>query len=164
MTAHGGRFVFVAPPFTVTWSGSGSSPRRELQTEMPLICGWRQLARSRRSKGRGACPLHLGSSDFDVLGDRKRIIDFGTEMTDRTHDLRVPERQVDGARTAGALVDQSRLGPAHRMRVVEAKVQSGAGDPLLEQSRVLSGRQRPIRRRLAQQRIDRRAPARPARI
>ena len=51
-------------------------------------------------------------SDVDLLGYGKRIIDFDSQIADRTLDLRVAQQQLNRSKIACHFVDESCLGPA----------------------------------------------------
>ena len=51
-------------------------------------------------------------SDFDLLCEFDRVVDFDAEITNSTLDLGVTEQELHGAQVAGALVNKHRLCPA----------------------------------------------------
>ena len=64
-----------------------------------------------RTKALGrADPLCPGSSDINLFGYGKSIIDLDTEIPDGALDFRVTEQELDGSKIASAPIDQGRLG------------------------------------------------------
>ena len=51
-------------------------------------------------------------SDVDLLGYGKRVIDFDSQITDRTLDLRVAQQELNRSKVACPFVDESCLSPA----------------------------------------------------
>lgn len=66
-------------------------------------------------KGR-ACLLCPPCSDVDLFSDSQRIVDLDAEVSDGAFDLRMPQKQLDGAQVAGLLIDQRGFGATDRMR------------------------------------------------
>jgi hypothetical protein len=68
------------------------------------------------------------TQDADISGHRPapEIVELG-----------VPEEELHGAQVLGTPVDQSRLGPAHRVRAVARAVQPHFVDPVPEDAGVL---------------------------
>ena len=62
----------------------------------------------RRSPARLAAPEP--GSEFDLFGDRERVLDLNAEILNGTLDLGVAEEDLDGAQIAGTLVDLGCLG------------------------------------------------------
>ena len=58
--------------------------------------------------------IHRGS-DFGLLRVLQRIVDLNAQISDRRFQLRVAEKKLHCEKILGPLVDQSSLGPAHRM-------------------------------------------------
>ncbi len=65
-------------------------------------------------------------SDINLLGDRERIIDLDTKVSDSALDLRMPEQQLDCAQITSAPVDQSSLGSTQGMSSVSVGIQPDA--------------------------------------
>ena len=63
-------------------------------------------------------------SDIDLLGYGERVIDLDSEIADRALDLRVAQQELNRAQISRFLIDQRRLGPAERMRAVEAWIKT----------------------------------------
>ena len=51
-------------------------------------------------------------SDVDLLGYGKRVIDFDSQIADRTLDLRVAQQELNRSKVACLFVDESCLSPA----------------------------------------------------
>jgi len=82
----------------------------------------------------------LPESEFHLLRDTQRIVDFDAEVTDGAFEFRMPEQQLHRSQVAGLLVNQRRLGPPHRVRSISRAIQTGALDPAMDDSSVLSRR------------------------
>lgn len=51
-------------------------------------------------------------SDFRRFGERQRIINIDTEISNGVFDLAVPKQDLDGPKIAGSLVDRCGFGAA----------------------------------------------------
>lgn len=60
----------------------------------------------------------LPQLDFSLLRDFQRVIDLDAKIPDGAFELGMAKQQLNGPQVLGALVDQRRLSPAHRMRSV----------------------------------------------
>lgn len=81
-----------------------------------------------------------GSSEVGLLREDQRIIDFDTEVADRTLQLRMTQQELARSQIASALVDQRDLGPPQAMGAVESGIQPNQRDPIIEEAPILSGR------------------------
>jgi hypothetical protein len=95
------------------------------------------------SKGRASL-LRPQSSDIRLLGKRQCVINFDTEITDGTFNLGVSKENLDRTQIARSFVDQRRFGSAQRMCAIEPWFKFHAKQPVVQQSRILPGRQVPI--------------------
>ena len=68
--------------------------------------------------------------DVDLLGYGKRIIDLNSEISDCTLDSSVAQQELNCSKISRFLIDQSCLGPAERMRAIEACIQANHCEPL----------------------------------
>jgi len=84
------------------------------------------------------------STDVDLLSNLDRIIHFDAEVADRALDLRMSKKQLDGAQVARAAIDQNRLRSPQRVRAELGWIESDAGHPFVDETRVLPRRE-PVR-------------------
>src|SRR6516164_6199780 len=78
-----------------------------------------------------------GTSDIDLFGYGKGIVDFDTEITHRALDFFMLQQELHCAQVAGATINECSLGSAQRMCAEQAWVEPDAGDPLADQPSIL---------------------------
>jgi len=76
--------------------------------------------------------------DLGLFRDFQRIIDFDAQIPDGTFQLGMSEQQLDRPQILCSLVNQRRLGSAHRVRAVDRGIKANGGNPLMHDSSVLS--------------------------
>lgn len=87
---------------------------------------------------RQSAPLPF--SDIDLLGQRARIINIDTGITNSIFVLGVAEQELVGAHVAASPVNQYGLGWPERVGAEQRGVQPDARDPIRYKSRLLTGR------------------------
>jgi hypothetical protein len=85
------------------------------------------------------CLFRPGSSDVDLLGYRKGVVNLDSEISHRAFDLGVAQKQLHRSQIPRSLVDQRCLGAPDRMGAVERRIKANACDPLRQKPCVLSG-------------------------
>lgn len=76
-------------------------------------------------------------SYLSLLGHLQRVFNLNAQITHRTLQLCVPEKQLDGAEVLRPPVDQGGLGAAHRVRAVGRWIQTNFRDPSVKDSGIL---------------------------
>lgn len=68
-------------------------------------------------------PLPSLNSDLCLLGDLKGVVDFDTQVPHRGLKFGMAEQQLHCSQVLGPAIDQSCLGPAHRVGPVLRSIQ-----------------------------------------
>jgi hypothetical protein len=71
-------------------------------------------------------PPHNGpqhTSNFQLLGDFKRIVDFNPKVPDSAFELRVAKQELDGPQVLRFPINQRRLGAPHGMGSIRSRIQ-----------------------------------------
>ena len=76
--------------------------------------------------------------NLSTLGEGECVFYVDAEIANSAFDLGMAEQDLDSTQIAGLFVDDGCLGPAQRVRSVVLFTQTDAGDPLVDQSSVLS--------------------------
>ena len=87
---------------------------------------------------RGYC---VEPSVLDFLRDLDRVIDLDAKVTNGAFNFGMPEQKLHSADVACPPVDQNCLRAAQRVRAELRRIRSDTCDPVLNEARVLSGRQ-----------------------
>jgi len=72
-----------------------------------------------------------------LFRDFQDSINFDLQVSDRSLQFGTPESALKSSQVLCPLVDQPRLGPAHRMCAIGGGVETGGGNPLIQNPRVL---------------------------
>src|SRR6516225_6417593 len=125
----------------------GLAPRARASASGAASDGLLQAGRSATASRllRGTLPAPIarqaaalpGTSDIDLFGYGKGVVDFDTEVTHRALDFFMLQQELHCAQVAGATVNECGLGSAQRMCAKQAWVEPDAGDPLADQPSIL---------------------------
>ena len=88
-------------------------------------------------RGRPLCPR---SSDVDLLGYGKSVIDFNAQIPDRAFDLGVSEQKLDGSQISRAAIDQGCFGTSQGVCAEAICIQPYACDPVGHKPSIVPGR------------------------
>lgn len=72
-----------------------------------------------------------------LFRDFQDSINFDVQVFDRSLQFGTPESALNNSQVLCPLVDQRRLDPAHRMRAIDGGVETGGGNPLIHNLRML---------------------------
>ena len=113
----------------MVWSEAPTTGESRRQQLFPVAyrhrASSRLYRRTRDELGR-ALPLYPGTSDLNLLGNFKSVVNFDAQIPHRALDLRMSKQQLNRTEVAGALVDQGRFRPADRMRAVDGWIEPTA--------------------------------------
>ena len=93
------------------------------------------------------------SSQLDLLGDAKCVVDLDAQIADGAFELGMSQQELNRPQVARFLINLRRFGPTHRVGAIGRAVKAGALDPLMDNPRILSGRKVRLRPEAAREQV-----------
>ncbi len=100
---------------------------------------WDTLCRNWRDGDHRLFRMAVGSELY-LFGNSQRVINLDPEVPNCAFQFSVSKEDLDSAQVTRLLVNQSCLGPSHRMGSIGGRLKTNAAYPSMEDARVLSSR------------------------
>ncbi len=114
-------------------------------------CPLRVRTRRKRLRHRG--PLLRRSSDFRLLGQCQSILNLDPQIADRAFPPGMVEQKLDGPQSTGSPIDQGHFHPPHGMGPIGRELQTDLISPAIDQTGILTRRNRSARSHMARKQV-----------